>query len=187
MSEPVQKVLAELERARARFLDTISGWDDAQLAFRPRASSWSALEVAEHVLIAEQVSIDTMLRLAGRRSKARTLVQKLGYALVWLILKLKIRVSSPARVTNPTGSMTLREIRADWEVARRRLREHLSSLETEGLREAGFAHPVAGPLTLQEGLRYLERHLRHHQAQLERIRRHSRFPQKQAVLSAGAS
>lgn len=187
MIDPIRHTFDGLEESRSSFLGTLSGLDDAQLSFRPRASSWSALEVAEHVLIAEQLATDTMLRLAGRPSKRRRLLQKLGYASVWLILMLRLRVNMPSRLLAPSGTMTLREIRADWNASRVRLRRYLETLEAGALQQAGFGHPIAGPLNLREGLLFLQRHTRHHRDQLERLKRHARFPRAHAALSAGAS
>ena len=186
MNDALQAIFDDLEANRDRFLDLLSGLDDAQLTFRPRPDSWSALDVAEHVLLAEQVSTATMLRLAGRPSKTRSLLQRLGYFAVWVVLKLRFRVSSPARITNPSSDTTLREIRAEWDTTRRRLRAYLEELEAPAADLAGFAHPVAGPLTLREGLLFLSRHVHHHQAQLERLLHHRRFPRARAALTAGA-
>lgn len=186
MIDPIRQTFDGLEESRSRFLGTLSGLDDAQLSFRPRASSWSALEVAEHVLIAEQLATDTMLRLAGRPSRRRNLLQKLGYATVWLILALRLRANVPSRLLAPSGAMTLREIRAEWDASRGRLRRHFETLDAEALQMAGFGHPIAGPLTLREGLLFFQRHMRHHQRQLERLKRHGRFPSARAALSAGA-
>lgn len=187
MNDALPAIFDELEAERTSFLARLSDLDDAQLGFRPRADAWSALEVAEHVLLAEQISIETILRLAGRPSKKRTWFQRLGYAGVWLVLKLGIRVSSPARITLPTGRMTLREIRTEWEAHRRKLGGYLRDLEPGAGDVAGFAHPIAGPLTLREGLLFLSRHLAHHRAQLERLRHHSRFPHARTPLTAVGS
>lgn len=186
MIDPLQKIFDDLEVSRARFMDTLKGLDEVQLSFRPRSDSWSALEVAEHVLIAEQLSTETMLRLAGRRSRSRTLLQRLGYAAVWAVLKLRLRVNTPSRVLQPSGGMTLRQIAAEWDASRARLRSYFEDLEPAALEHAGFGHPVAGPMNLREALLFLLRHTRHHQEQLERIKHHARFPAAQAALSAGA-
>lgn len=186
MVDPIGQIFEELEESRSRLLGTLFGLDEAQLSFRPRSSSWSALEVAEHVLIAEQMATDTMLRLAGRPSKRRSLLQRLGYAAVWLILKLRLRVNMPSRMLAPTGGMNAREIRAEWNASRARLGEYLAGLEDGAALLAGFGHPIAGPLNLREGLLFLERHTRHHQEQLERLMHHSRFPRARAALSARA-
>lgn len=186
MIDPLQQIFDELEDGRSHFLATLSGLDEAQLSFQPRTSAWSPLEVAEHVLIAEQLATDTMLRLAGRPSRRRNLMQKLGYAVVWLILKLGLRVNTPSRLLAPTGGMTLREIRAEWDASRARLRQYLEGLEDGALQVAGFGHPLAGPLNLREGLLFLQRHTRHHQEQLERLKHHARFPRARTALSAGA-
>ncbi len=186
MNDPLRQIFDELEASRSRFVATLSGLDDAQLSFRPRSSSWSALEVAEHVLIAEQLATDTILRLAGRASKRRSVLQKLGYLSVWVIFKLRLRVNTPSRLLTPSGSMNLRQIHGDWDASRARLREYLEGLETGAQQRAGFGHPIAGPLNLREGLLFLLRHTRHHQEQLERLQRHARFPHRVAALSAGA-
>lgn len=187
MIDPLQQIFDELEESRSRFLETLTGLDEAQLSFRPRSSSWSTLEVAEHVLIAEQIATDTILRLAGRPSRKRTLLQRLGYAAVWVGLKLRLRLNNPSRVLHPSGTMTLREIRNEWAASRARLRRYFKDLDADALQLAGFGHPIAGPLNLREGLLFLQRHTRHHQRQLERLKRHSRFPRtRAAALSAGA-
>ena len=165
-----------LQASRDRMLDGIRALSTEQSTFQATPESWSPLQVAHHVFIAEQVGVDAMVRLGDRASKRRNLVQKFGYVAVWLVMKLGIRVKSPARRTTPDPEISFQELENDWNEVRDRLEEFLDTLDEADLKKAGFMHPVAGPLNLREGLMFMNRHLEHHLRQLDRIRRHPNFP-----------
>ena len=165
-----------LEERRGRLLDNVRSLSEEQRSFQRGPGSWSALQVAQHVFIAEQVGVDTMVRLRERTSRRKNPTQRLGYAAVWLILKLGLRVRNPARRTNPDGEISFQELEGEWDDVRQRLREYLDDLDESGPTKAGFMHPVAGPLNLKEALLFMQRHLDHHLRQLDRIRQHPKFP-----------
>lgn len=148
---------------------------DHQLTFQCEPDSWSLLQVAQHVLSAEQRSVGVLLEQDGRPNDRRTLRQRVFYVLVWVVMKTGLKVKNPTRV-NPDDTLTLEEIRTQWSELRGRLKAHLQPLETADLGRAAFKHPISGPFDLEEGLLFLDRHTRHHLKQLERIQGHARFP-----------
>ncbi len=165
----LQQMYAGLEDRRLNMLRRVREMNEAQRAFRAEPEDWTPTQVVQHIVIAEQVGVDAMVRLKDRPSKKRRLAQKLGYAAVWVIMKLGIRVKSPARRTIPDGEVSFGEIESEWEKTRDRLHDLLDDLEDGALQSAGFMHPVAGPLNLSEGLLFMTRHLDHHLRQLDRI------------------
>jgi len=172
----LQQLYSGLEERRQRMLGRIREMSEAQSSFREEPKAWTPIQVAQHVAIAEQVGVDAMVHLKDRPSKPRRLAQRLGYAAVWVILKLGLRVKSPARRTIPDGEVSLTELEPEWDRVRQRLSDFLETLDERALSTAGFMHPVAGPLNLHEALVFMTRHLDHHLRQLDRIATSKNFP-----------
>ena len=161
-----------LERLRAE----LGAMTEAQRHFRPEPGAWSPLQVAHHLYLAEAASVAAMEKAAGRPSRRRGLVKRLGYFGVWVVLKLGLRVKNPAPAATPDADVDLEAVDRDWREVRARLAALLERLGESGRHSAAMMHPVAGPLDLEEALLFLGRHLDHHLRQIGRIRQHPRFP-----------
>lgn len=172
----LQELCDDLDRRLTELLGTLREMDEAQRSYSPRPGAWSPLQVAQHLLIAERGTGGTMAKNLGRPSARRGLGARLGYLAVWIVMRFDLRVRNPARSTEPGAERPLDEIERDWSEVRSELREALEAAPESALRQAGFKHPVSGPLTLEESLVFLVRHLDHHLVQVERIRRAPGYP-----------
>lgn len=161
-----------LERLRAR----LGSMTREQLHFRPEPGAWSPLQVTHHLYLAEAASVAAMEKVEGRPSRRRGLVARLGYLGVWVVLKLGVKVKNPAPAANPDADVDLAAVERDWREVRGRLQALLERLGESGAHSAAMMHPIAGPLDVEETLLFLSRHLDHHLRQIDRIRRHPRFP-----------
>ena len=175
MTAPVESSLRSLEEGKAGFVEVLKAMSPEQRAFRPVAGGWTAEEIAHHVFRAEHGSVASMIKLTGRRSKSRSLRQRLLKAMVGVVLRLGMRVKAPSKALYPETGVAFEDFEAEWDEVRARLVDVIGAVE-EPTRTAGFQHPISGPLTVAEGLDFLARHLRHHRRQLDRLLADSGYP-----------
>lgn len=169
MLAPVQEIWDGLESRRERLLAELRPLAEEQLAYRPRSGAWSLQEVAQHVMLTERVTVEAMVRHRGKRSGRRRFRQRIGYALVWAVLRLGLRARNPVRMVAPERDVKLAEVEREWLEVRRELRGFLAGLGEEGMRQAALKHPIAGPLDVREALDFLMLHFDHHLRQVKRI------------------
>lgn len=172
MESQIQARYDALEREKSAFIAELERYSSPQLAFRPAPNAWSMLEVAQHLIISEK-------GIVGSGSSARlgpiTWRSKLGLGAITALFRAGVRVPTvPAAV--PKEERSLEAVRADWTHVRDGLRRVLEPLESATLEHPAFIHPVAGTISLAQGLEFMVTHIAHHRPQLERIRRAPGFP-----------
>lgn len=160
-----------LEAQRRDLLAELAAWSPEALAARPSPDRWCALEILEHLVLAERAILADLPDPATLAHKARRPRHKVRHVLVWLVLWLRIPVKVPSPAMTPSGSGSLAELTARWEATHAWVRGLLTALGGRVETEALFRHPVAGPLTLAQALALDRLHLRVHRTQLVRLRR----------------
>jgi len=80
------------------------------------------------------------------------------------------RYKAPAILPDPTGGASLAELNYKWDQIREQLNTFVSNVPEEFYDRLVFKQPVAGMITLEGTLDFLNAHLRHHFIQLERLR-----------------
>jgi len=158
----VERLAAE----RDALLDRLAELDPEQLGRRPEAGVWSAAEVVEHMIIAEEYCQLAKVPIAELESRPRSLRQRILYEIVVLVLKGPVGVSTPVDDMDPEGHAPLDELAARWRRSQDRLADVVRSVGDPG-RDAVFRHPVAGPMTPAQAIRMLEAHQRRHIRQIE--------------------
>jgi len=170
--------LDAVEALREDLLDAVRPLDADLLRVRPEPTSWSLVEILEHLVRAEETVLGpegTGVEGAARAGPGSRIL----YGVVWAILRLGIPVQVPAAEMRPRGEVGLADLTEEWRARHLGLRRYLKGLDPGGLRRPVFAHPVIGSLRPREALVLGEIHLRRHQGQLHRTRA--------AVLGGGAA
>ncbi|MFL5496695.1 MAG: DinB family protein [Gemmatimonadales bacterium] len=174
MLRQLERRFARLERQRAALLRELHGMRPARLAFHPSPGKWSALDLVEHLVLAEEA----VLRGIPDRPPTRSLADGARAAMVLPLLYLTfargVRLRAPTRDVLPVGGSSLPQLEARWTRARANLRAVLQLMGPEDLSRPFFRHPVIGWLTTLEGLGFLERHAAHHLQQVKRVRASAR-------------
>jgi uncharacterized damage-inducible protein DinB len=164
----------QLERKRDTFLEQLAALSDAQRQFKPKAETWCALEVAEH-LVTVEIGISKPF-LNGVKLEAVTIRSQ---AIGWLLiagLGTRTRVKTPSKNAIPQQVPTLEDVQARWQNHHQQMRAHLEPLPATALSSAAMNHPMVKPMTLAQSLAFFTAHTQHHLYQLERIRRSDGFP-----------
>jgi hypothetical protein len=175
MLPELSEQLEVLDRTRETFLTSLRCRTETERRFRPPGGAWSMLDVTEHLVLAEERSLLGVLK--GPRAGTRvTAVAQVRMVAVRLVLATRVRVKVPVPAVVPAGRSTLDELEARWGTARHGLGLAFEPITAADAGAARFRHPLAGWVTAREGLGFLVGHIRHHAAQLERIRRAPGFP-----------
>lgn len=170
------ELLEKLAVRKVRFVDTLEGFSPEQLVFRVDPQAWTPVQVAHHVVLAEQRTADSIKKHRGMRSGKRGLRFQVGNALLWLVLKTGLRVKNPVPEAAPDDDIDLPLLLEAWDGARNDLEAVLSETKERGLQYAAFNHPIAGPFNVEQAMQFLVAHLDHHLRQLDRIQQDPSFP-----------
>ncbi len=158
--------LDALASEREALLAHLAALPEDRLRARPDASTWSVLQIVEHLIQAEEYCLLGHLPADHLEHRRRTLLQRLAYEAVVLILRSPIRVSTPVEDMDPRGTATLEELADRWRTSQSRLREITLDVP-DPRRDAVFRHPVAGPMTPAQAIRMLAAHQTRHIGQID--------------------
>ena len=176
MTTRLERLARRIDANLDRLLETLRAMTPEQRSFEPGGDAWSVNQVAHHLLLVQSISVGVMEKNRGRQSARRNLRQRLGRIGVAMVLGLGIKVRNPAPPTTPDPEITFEELEPRWSEERARFGGLVASMDDASLGEAGFKHPISGPLTVGESLDFLACHLEHHLKQIERIRALPGFP-----------
>jgi hypothetical protein len=161
-----QEVLARLRAGRDVFLAAVAGVAQDQAVRRAREDSWSILECAEHVVVAEQF----MLAAVEKRRPTATAPDRDKDALILRIgLDRGQKFSAPDR-SRPAGRFaTLAEAVSAFEAARARTLAFAEEMQ-EDLRASTVKHVLAGVIDSHQALLLIALHAERHADQIETIK-----------------
>ena len=170
MLHEVERLYDRLEHSRARVLGLVEATDERQRSVQPAEGKWSMLQVVEHLVLAEEGTLRVFEKGPPPQPKVK-LRSLLVLRAIEGLFGLRIRLPIPSKALTPTAPESLESLRSRWDETRAGITRFLRELEPGDLRRPRFRHPVAGWLTVGQGLDFLERHIRHHERQIHRIRR----------------
>lgn len=165
----IEQRLRSVQTKRADLMRWIATIAPDRVSTRPRPEKWSIQEIVEHLVLAESDVFGDLDSLAERRSRSRTLKNRLLYLVVMFILRFDIPVKVPSSGMVPSGTRSVAELTTAWESNHRLLGEWIGSADSGLLRAPLFVHPIAGPMTTTQALRMLEVHLDRHIRQIRAI------------------
>jgi len=163
--------LTALDATRASVLADLDAFTPEQRAVSPSEEAWSPEQVAEHLLIAERGILGAIGRSAGTHLGTPS-QDAVDGVIAFLQSDQKAQTPpflQPQGMAYEDAREGLTTVEADWH-------ELVASLSDAPQGRAVFAHPMAGPMTLLDTLRFMEAHAGHHRYQLDRIRAAEGFP-----------
>jgi hypothetical protein len=174
------ELIAAATAARARLIDRIRGLSPAQGAFRSNPAEWSIAENVEHLVVAEQGSINRVWAAAeGLRHAQR----------VWAgepvhrgkpIEQIVSETWAPRQQAPDIATPRRRGPLAYWMVAIQCNQPLLEALPTAlaDLDPADVVtpHPISGPWDAGQWLAFVRFHLDLHREQIEEVMRAPGFP-----------
>ena len=163
--------LQRFDRTRQHLMAEMAALDAARLQATPIPGKWSILQIVEHLVVAERAVFlglpDPSRLVAGTRG----LGHHLRYALVMSVLRLGVPVRVPSPAMSPRGGRELGDLVRMWDENQQWLRTVAAGLGSAVERAAVLAHPIAGPLTVGQGVRMGQVHVDGHIRQIRQRQR----------------
>jgi hypothetical protein len=160
-----RQLLLDLDQNEIDFCAILSAFEPDQFNIAPFEGSWTAGQVTEHIMLAEQGIPETLL---GSTSGTERAVDELVPVIESIFLDFKAKYKSPEFIIPSSGPhdqqamlKTFREQRAD--IRKIAANEDLSVTCTD------FAFPQVGELTRWEWLQFVLCHSKRHARQLRNI------------------
>lgn len=163
--------LAALDDRRSEFLDGLDSVPTAQRDRSPTPHTWSPLQIGEHLYLVDHGFARFMARQIKKGDARRRFGEPSAKSVEGLIqaMRTPAQLKVPENTgVNPSGGMSTDELRTQWLAVGKRWHEIAAAVPSEWAEEALAMHPVGGPLTFSQTLRFLEAHIEHHLFQLAR-------------------
>ncbi len=170
MNDAIETLLQQIEARRSALVREIALLSPELQQWREQPTSWSALDILEHLVLAEQYVLGDLSTAAERAGESPTVPERVKSVIVWVVLRFGIRARVPARAMKPVGGATFDELRQRWDAKHEQLRAFASSLNGSALERRIFRHPIAGPMHTEQALRLMYAHMGTHQRQLTRLK-----------------
>lgn len=166
----LEQQFTKMEARRKQLLATFANQSDETVNRTPKGGGWSAIQVIQHLITAESGSV---IYLRKKLPSIDTVPMSgfgnwLNYQKIQWFLILPIKIKAPAVVATVPEHSSLTETIAKWGQARQDLYQLLASLKPEDLNRAIFKHPLAGYINLNQMLRFMDLHVKHHEKQVAR-------------------
>lgn len=178
MKRKTLQAFDRLEKQRHEIQIFYKEFSDEQLRFKPDTDSWSMLHVLSHLVTAESQSVKLIKRKMSRADELPNVnMQARGRALLLKIaLALPIKFKAPKIAEVQEEAPDFEKLLNEWTQVRNDFHVLLTETEDGNFVKTLYQHPRAGYLTLKQTIEFMEDHIRHHQKQIERIRKDKNFP-----------
>jgi hypothetical protein len=182
MVTEVDRLVGEVELARAEYLSLLEGLPEEQAGFKADAAAWSIAEITEHLVHAELGGINLIWRAADGWARGAPVWTgeslNRGLSIEEVVQRTwREREASPASALPRVGGPL-----DYWAAALRScstlLAEMKVPLRAVRLEETIYPHAISGPLDARQRLQFLAFHLGRHREQVATIMSHSDFPRQ---------
>ena len=161
-----EQLLAMLRRSADSYLAAMAEIPEGVVSAKPDANSWSAIELAEHIAVAEH----GMFRLIEMGAPKTTPVQFDRDAWVREFVPNRSKKAQAPERSHPKGRWkTIPEATEAFKQARTRSIEFAEN-PVNDLRRIEVGHPLFGPLDAHQMLMVMSGHVERHLKQLEEIK-----------------
>lgn len=177
MNKELEQSYHQLIETKKAFLKRIKEKTVEQQAFKPDESSWSMVEVFEHILLSE----GGILKYLKKRPPAETeykvgLKSKIAYAAAAQFYKSSGKVKVPIKGLTPEGKRSLDDLIQESDENNAFIHSIIVDFPEEKLKYSVFKHPVSGAMTMQNTIKFFNNHIVHHVHQLNRLEKHAHYP-----------
>ena len=175
-------LIQEVEQARRDFIDAVSGLSPQQYRYKPTPDQWAIIEVAEHMVWAEQIGLNGMWKALEGIKNGQPIwegtPEHAGRSIEEVVELTWQRKEKVPVVAKPRWGGAL-----DFWVHALKACEPLLAALGEAMKDHDptriiYPHPISGPLNVKQRIEFLRFHLNRHQGQVERIKADPNFPSR---------
>ena len=171
MNKNIKHEFEALEKSRTELFAKLDKLDASKMNKQPDASSWSVVQVMDHLIQAEtnsvmyiskKLSFNPDLKKANFNTHFRMFLLKAA-------LTLPMKWKAPKIIAVANNDKSYVEAKAAWATVRNNLSDLLEKFPEEHLQAELFKHPMAGKFTIVQAVSFMHTHFNHHLKQIERI------------------
>lgn len=173
MTDGLLRTIDGLARQKAELVRRIQSWPQEWLAHKPAPAEWSAIEVLDHLRkteLAVMHSCEKNLK-SGKHPVTPSEHAKAVVLLAMMRLPIKFKVPEPVSFVRPDCVISLQTVLDSWSDQQLLLKTSWEALTTSNDHVGAVFHPAVGWMNLRSAMSFLSVHLRHHEYQLQRIKK----------------
>jgi hypothetical protein len=173
MTARLQRMIARLERQKAELVRRIEEWPQDWLSYKPVPAEWSALEVLDHLRKTEMAVLRPCEQnLKSSKHSVTPFERDKAVAFLAIMqLPIRLKVPEPVSFVRPDHSTFLQTVLDSWAAQRFQLNVFEGVLKPSDENVGLVFHPAVGWMAFHASLSFLSAHLRHHEYQLQRIKK----------------
>lgn len=169
----MSKLITRLDRLNEqleKLLSLLSAYTTEQLQEKPTPESWSAIQVIQHVMLAEQLSVGYVRKKMQfpQGLKKSSLENWIRLQLLRFFMNAPLKFKAPAIVAEPkfSNDVDFGILAEKWRAIRTDLRKLLDEFPPELEGTNIYKHAMAGRLSLNGMLEFFEGHFSRHRKQI---------------------
>ncbi len=161
----MEKVIARLDSTHRKLIETIKPIDDERFKRRPSPDEWSIAEIVHHLCLVEQRVLKGLeAELSNPPVRVRLLQRLMPVSL--LVGSRVVRVKAPKGL-EPLNPPSKAEVIANYDSARRSLKEFSAAHGREGMKQLAMKHPFLGVFDGVTAIAFVGHHERRHIKQIK--------------------
>ena len=171
MNSNLQQLFDSLELQRASLLKEIKSLSAEKLN-KHKPGKWSISQIVAHIITAEQLSNKYLMKkFQAIETFERTgFWEELKSTILTIAQRMPLKFRAPKVVVeNIPAFDNVEQMEIAWSNTRQELKELLNQFTNDHLNRKVYKHPVAGKLNIQQALKSLREHLKHHQPQIKKL------------------
>jgi hypothetical protein len=175
MNKHLQTKFYKLETSREKIIPVFVSSNSDTLKKKPAADKWSALQILNHIIKTEQMSMIALKRgLKDFQSKEKTgLAESIKTILLRVTLNTPLKFKAPKGAGDIPEQPILNDMLKKWEVVRKDLKDFFDTIPQEAMKKNLFNHPYSGKMNIFHAADFLVSHSEHHYRQIKKLVRPS--------------
>lgn len=170
------RAMSSLHATRKLFLDSIADVSPEQWVFKPAPEVWSIAEVAEHIVLSENL-IKGASKSAVKMGKPATAPKVKDEFILEVVVDRSKKAQAPEALKPTNQWKSKDEIIAEFKKRRDDTIEYVKTTEDD-LRANVLPHPALGPLDGYQWVLLLSSHSERHTMQLNEVKTKPGYPRK---------
>jgi len=173
MRKSIENQLNTLDSELKLLLRDLKAHSDKDLNWNPKPGKWSVLQVMQHLMKAEDLSLKYVQKKLSFEPELKNvgILGPMKVGIVKLYMKTPIKVKAPKPVSEETfpEEAAFWDLVKQWQSQRKAQREYLATLPDNMFKKGIYKHPVAGRMSLGGMLTFHIDHFRRHRGQIDKV------------------
>ncbi len=159
-----------LEFLRQDILKITEGIDNEILKKNPSDNEWSVIEICNHLMVIEQLSIGYIRNKIEKADQAKPVnfKSKIRGFIMRIALSLPLKFKAPKAVSQIPAPKSFSDLSMIWDMTRKELWKVIEKVPEGSYNKAFFKHPFSGYMTIEDMLDFFIVHNKHHIKQIKR-------------------